>query len=86
MKDSFIFGVAAGALAPILAYIISINNFLDISFLASKPISVYVLAAVINLVIMRFTYRAGKENFAKGVILMTFLALLILIFGGKLKV
>ena len=85
-KDSFILGTLIGAVAPIVAYLLSTFSSLQQSIFPDKPIAMYVFAAVINLIVVRFTYRAGYEKLAKGIVLITFLAMILLIFGTKLKV
>lgn len=86
MKDSFWLGILVGMLAPILAYVLSDHTDIQISYFVDKPIAIYVIAALINLIVVRFTYRAGKESFAKGMVFITFVAMLILIIATKLKV
>ncbi|WP_164110043.1 MULTISPECIES: hypothetical protein [Sphingobacterium] len=86
MKDSFWLGGLVGVAAPALAYILSNYTSLQTSFFVDKPIAIYVIAALINLITVRFTYRGGKETFAKGIIFVTFIAMLILVVTAKLKI
>lgn len=86
MKDSFWFGGLTAVIAPILAYLLSNYTSLQTSFFADKPIAIYVIAALVNLITVRFTYRAGKESFAKGMIFVTFVAMLVLIVTTKMKI
>ena len=85
-KNSLLAGVLIGVIAPVLAYIISTYTTVQQSLFSDKPIAFYVIAAVINLIIVRFSFRAGQDKFAKGIVLITFLAMLVLIFASKLKV
>jgi len=85
-KDSLLAGVIIGAIAPLVAYLAMTYTTFQQSFFQDKPIALYVIAAVINLIIIRFAYRADNTSTAKGVVLITFLAMLILIFIMKLKV
>lgn len=85
-QNSIFTGVLIGMLAPIVAYLVDTYTNLQATFFAEKPIALYVLAALVNLIIIRFTYRSGKDALAKGVVLITFLAMLFLIFATKLKV
>ncbi|GGH01168.1 hypothetical protein GCM10007415_41540 [Parapedobacter pyrenivorans] len=50
-----------------------------------QPLSLYVIAALINLLFIRFFYRSMLEQPARGVILITFVASLLLIFTEKLS-
>lgn len=86
MKDSFWAGGAIGALAPILAYVLSNYTSIQTNYFSDKPIALYVIAALINLIIVRFTYRAGKESLAKGIVFVTFIAMLVLVIAVKIKV
>lgn len=86
MKNSFWIGGLVGTAAPILAYVLSNFTKIQGDFFTDKPIALYVMAAFINLVIVRFTYRSGKESFAKGMIFITFVAMLVLVIVTRLKV
>ena len=47
------------------------------------PLSLYVVAATINLLLARFFFRKGSDRVAYGIVLITFVALLFLIFTSK---
>ena len=49
------------------------------------PMSLYVVAAAVNMLLVRFLYRGGLSRSAQGVVLVTFVALLFLIFTDKLS-
>lgn len=84
-KNNLLFGVAIGVIAPLLAYALTV--YTDwLHFLRAKPISFYVLAAVINLTLLRYAYRRELENTGRGIILVTFLATLLLIFTQNLRI
>lgn len=85
-QNSLFTGVILGSLAPFFAYLLLTYTSMQQQFFAEKPIALYVLAALINLLIVRFAYRGGKESLARGIVLITFVAMLILIFVTKLKV
>lgn len=86
MKNSLLVGVVVGVVFPVLAYVLTTYTAIQASFFSDKPIAIYVIAAVINLIIFRFSYRAGKDVFAKGVLLTTFLSMLVLVFTTGLKI
>jgi len=85
-KDSLLSGVIIGALAPIVAYLAMTYTTLQQSVFPEKPIAFYVLAVVINLIIVRFAFRAGKVSQSKGVVLITFLAMIAFVVVTKLNV
>ena len=49
------------------------------------PLGLYVIAAAINLLLTRLLYRKALDRSARGVLLVTFMALLLLIFIDKLS-
>ncbi|WP_159637182.1 hypothetical protein [Sphingobacterium composti Ten et al. 2007 non Yoo et al. 2007] len=85
-QNSIFTGVILGSIAPLAAYLMMTYTSFQQQFFAEKPIALYVIATVINLIIVRFAYRGGKESLAKGIVLITFVAMLVLIFVTKLKV
>lgn len=85
-KKDFILGMVIGVIAPLASYLLTQYTSLQQDYFVEKPIAIHVLAAAINLVVVRFAYRAGKESLAKGVMLLTFLAMVVLIWLTKLKV
>lgn len=85
-KNSLIAGLIVGGIAPLLAYLVMTYTTLQQSYFAEKPIALYVLAAVVNLVIIRFAYRGQKEALAKGVVLITFLAMIAFVVLTKFKI
>lgn len=85
-KNSLIAGIIVGAIAPLLAYLAMTYTTIQQSYFAEKPIALYVLAAVVNLVIVRFAYRGQQEALAKGVVLITFLAMIAFVVLTKFKI
>lgn len=85
-KDSLFSGVIIGALAPIVAYLAMAYTTLQQSIFPDKPLALYVLSVVINLIIVRFAFRAGKVSQSKGVVLVTFLAMIVFVVVTKLNV
>lgn len=79
MKNNFVLGLALGTIFPLLAYLIQHYSSLQASLFAGKPIALYIFAATINLVAVRFLYRAQKEATGNGIILLTFIAMLVLV-------
>jgi hypothetical protein len=61
-KDSLLSGIVFGALAPLVAYLAMTYTTLQQSVFPDKPIALYVLAVVINLILVRFAFRAGNVS------------------------
>ncbi len=85
MRDNYFFGAVLGVICPLLAYLATTFTELQAMLFAQKPIALYVIAAVINLIAVRFIYRSGREATAKGIILVTFLAMVVLVVGLRIK-
>lgn len=75
-------GCLVGVIAPAIAYLLRTFSSVGTTM---HPLSLYVLAAAINLLLLRFLYRGGLDRIAQGVLLVTFLAVLFLIFIDKLS-
>ena len=85
-KDSYVIGAIIGLLTPIIAYAVSNYTTIQQTYFSEKPIALFVIAAMINLIIVRFTFRAGYEKLAKAIVAITFLAMIALIIITKMKV
>ncbi len=86
MKNNVLLGVLLGAIFPLLAYVLTTFTELQRTLFSQKPIALYVMAAVVNLVAVRFIYRSGRENTAKGIVLVTFLAMVLMVVVLRIKV
>ena len=83
-QNPLVSGLGIGLLAPLSAYVLTTFTTLSIPF-GSRQLGLYVIAALINLLIVRYFYRKGVEQAARGVILITFALALLLIFTTKLS-
>lgn len=77
-KDNLFFGLAIGLVAPLLAHIITLYNLTGID-IGEKKLSFYVIAAMINLLLVRYYYRNEMGNSARGIILVTFIGALVVL-------
>lgn len=86
MKDNVGAGIVLGAICPLIAFLLT--NFTEVAAVAfpQKPIGIYVIAAAINLIAVRFIYRRGQQATAKGMVLITFLAMLAMVVGTQFQV
>ncbi|SKB69735.1 hypothetical protein SAMN05660226_02735 [Parapedobacter luteus] len=85
-RNSFLFGCAIGFLAPAIAYVLTLWFDSQRITIGDRPTALYVIAALINLLLVRFFYRNELERSARGVILVTFAAALLLIIVEKLSI
>lgn len=81
-RDSFLLGLFVGALGPAAAGLLKTFTPLGATL---HPLSLYVIAAVVNILLVRFCYRQALDRSARGVLMITFVALLLLIFIEKLS-
>jgi hypothetical protein len=86
MKDNLGIGIALGAILPLLAYVLINFTALGTVFFTDKPIAIYVLSAAINLIVVRFIYRSGREATAKGMVLITFIAMIAMVVLLRIRV
>lgn len=86
MKNSLGLGVLIGLFAPALAYILTNYTSFAQQLFPTKPFVFYVLAAAVNLVLVRIFYRkqAMQENLGKGVMISTFLGMLLILYFFKI--
>lgn len=81
-RNSFILGCLSGGVSPAVAYLLKVSTSLGTTM---HPLSLYVVAGVFNLLLIRFFYAKGLDRCAQGVLLITFVAVLLLIFIDKLS-
>lgn len=75
-----------GAVFPTLAHVLVRFTDLELHFLPQKPMAIYTLAVLVNLVLLRFVYRAGNDHTGKGIVVSTFLAMLLYLLTHKVTV
>lgn len=86
MKDHIAVGVALGTVFPVLACLVANFTNINTNYFSEKPLAVYVLAVAINLITIRFIYRSGREATAKGIMLITFVAMVVAVLLLQVKV
>ncbi len=75
-----------GIVSPVLAYILVRFMDLELHFLPEKPMAIYTIAVLVNLVLLRFAYRSGKDHLGKGIIASTFLAMILYLITHRITV
>ena len=83
--DNLFFGAILGLIAPLIAFIMSRFN-LTVIDVGDKSLSFYVVAALINLLLMRYYYRNEMGNSARGIILITFMGAMAVLFFSEGKI
>lgn len=85
MGNNIYLGMLIGAVSPLIAFLLTLYTNWG-TLLTNKPVGLYVLAAVINLLLLRFYYKRDQENTARGVILVTFIGVMVLIFTKTITI
>lgn len=82
MKNSFLLGVVAGVLFPLAAFLLKNNVDYNVGFFQGKPFAFYWIAIALNLIAVRIFYRkeANQQKRANGILLSTFIAMLIFLY------
>ena len=78
-KDNLFLGILLGMIAPIIAFLMSRYSLTGIE-IGDKNLSFYTVAALLNLLLMRYYYRNEMGNTARGIILITFIGALAVLF------
>lgn len=82
-RDHLVWGLMLGIVFPGAAFFLIQQGMGNI--INGNPYSLYALAALLNLLILRYYYHFRLTKTAQGVILTTFILAMILAFGDKLQ-
>lgn len=83
-KDNFILGSILGAIAPVIVYLLIHFNMGNL--INNKPFTLYGIAVVLNLLMTRYFFYLQLTRNAQGIILITFIITMVLLFSGSLKI
>lgn len=83
MKNSLILGILIGLLAPFIAFLL-VKIDATPAFFDGKPAGMYVVAATINLLLVRYFYRNDGDRLGQGIVIATFLGVILLMFNKHL--
>lgn len=85
VKNNIVIGALLGLILPLLAYFIAEVLFQDKIF-PDKPGVPYLIAVGINLIFLKFTYKSNADKAGIGLLVVTFIVLLLaFIFKIKLR-
>ncbi|WP_437919387.1 hypothetical protein [Sphingobacterium sp. LRF_L2] len=88
MKNNIIVGIVIGVLPPFFAYLLTAHTDFANELFPTKPFILYVLAAAINLILIRVFYKKtaeGKEKIAQGIVMVTFVGMLLFLYFYKIN-
>ncbi|MVN21075.1 hypothetical protein [Mucilaginibacter arboris] len=83
VKNNIVTGALVGLILPLLAYFIAEILFKD-QLIPDKPGVPYLIAIGINLILLKFIFKADKDKAGIGLLVVTFIVL-ILAFIFKIK-
>jgi len=86
VRNNLWIGLGIGVFFPALAFALVRFTDLELHFLPEKPMAIYTIAVLLNLVLLRFVYRAGNDQTGKGIIVSTFLAMILYLITHKVTV
>ncbi|MDR2271589.1 MAG: hypothetical protein LBF27_11855 [Sphingobacterium sp.] len=86
MKNNILVGLGIGIFFPLLAYLLVRFTDIELHFLPEKPMATYTISVLINLIFLRFAYRSGNDHIGKGIIIMTFFAMVLYLITHKVTV
>ncbi|QBQ42800.1 hypothetical protein E2P86_17295 [Sphingobacterium psychroaquaticum] len=86
MRNSFWLGLLIGSVFPGIAYLLTQYSTVATSLFEGKEIGFYVLAVAINLFLVRLFYRRDtqQDKVAKGIVFVTFIALILFLYTHKI--
>jgi len=76
-KDNLITGVLASLIFPALAWAAE-YLWRDAAYVINRPLVPYFFAIGLNLILLRLGLRSGREKMARGIMLGTFVLMLLL--------
>jgi len=86
VRNNLWVGLGIGIAFPLLAFLLVRFTDIELHFLPEKPMATYTIAVLINLIFLRFAYRSGNDQVGKGIIIMTFLAMILYLITHKVTV
>lgn len=86
MKNSVLVGFLLGLIFPLLAFILMRYTDVQSQLFPDKPTGLYVIAAAVNLVGCWISYKKEMDKFGNGLVLATFLGMMLLVFTKNISI
>lgn len=86
MKNSLLVGVLLGLVFPLIAFLAMKFTNIQTQVFPDKPTGLYVIAAAINLVGCWISYKKGKDLLGNGLVLATFLGMILLVLTKNISI
>lgn len=78
-KNNLFIGFVLGVIAPFIAFLFTEYTSLGLRF-SDKPLALYAIAAVVNLLLIRYYYKLQASRTGGGLLFITFIGVLLLLF------
>ena len=85
VKNSLSLGLLTGAVAPAIAWIVFGYLLHNDAMIMNKPGVPYLIAVGINLVLIRFAVKRGLDQTSRGIMIITFVAM-VLVFMLRINI
>lgn len=76
-KDNMLLGLILGAILPFIAHVLTTYTEIIAQLMPQKPLGLYVLALTGNMIAVWYCYRNDRQQLGKGIVLITFLGMLL---------
>ena len=83
-KNSVLSGLLLGSILPILSWLVFEHISTNIPLIMDKPAVPYFITIGLNLVLLRYCFRNGRDKIANGIMMITF-AFMLLVFILKIN-
>lgn len=70
-------GLLLGAILPVIAHVLTKHSEVVAQLMPQKPLGLYVLALTGNMIGVWYCYRNDRQQLGKGMVLVTFLGMLL---------
>lgn len=86
MRNNFFLGLLLGLCAPLIALGLTEYSLIGANLFPSQPLFIYALAAGLNLLLVRIFYakKYARDKIAKGILVITFIAMLVFLYVHKM--
>ena len=75
-KNSVLSGLLLGSILPILSWLV-FEHSTNIPLIMDKPAVPYLITIGLNLVLLRYCFRNGRDETANGIMMITFAFMLV---------
>lgn len=88
MRNSFWLGLLIGIVFPLIAFLLAQYTDILTTVFKGRVIGLYGVALLLNMLLVRQCFRPSlqKDNIGKGIVMISFLALILFLYNYKISV